>query len=785
MAAGTRLATGWLELLVSTAGAQKSITDEIVPTADRAGAEGGRRMGAGLVAGLAAVAVAGAAAAGIGKIFSVGFDEVKDAAAGTAQLAAGIASTGNAANVSVGDLNSLAASIQGYSGQTDDSITAAQGLLLTFTNIKNVGPDKIFDDATRAAADMAARMGGDAASKATMLGKALNDPVKGVTALTKVGVQFTEQQKEQISAMVTAGDTLGAQKVILGELNTQFGGSAAAFGQTLPGKIEILKRSFEDFSQTAVGAITPIAGPILGLLITGLEKLTPAMAPIASGIADFFGGIGATVGPAFASIGATLGPIFASIGAAIGPIFAQLGPTFAELGSVFSPLIPQFLEFAAAVSPTGIVLQALAPVIPQLVGVLGQLAGIVGGALATVFTTLAPVITQLAGILTGVLSQAFVVLVPIIAQIAEVLGGALGATITALVPVIGLIATTLGTVLGTVIQALVPVIAAVTPIFSSIITAVAPLVGILVPLIAAILELVAPLVQLVGAILGPLIQLFGALLTPIIGLIAPLVGLLVPVLQFVVTVLTFLVAGIVDVISWIVNLITGSGDAGAQLAAIWNQTMGMFSDFFSNTIGMVSDFIGNTVGMFIDFGANVGTAVSNLWSGVTSFFSNGINGIVSFFTGLPGQVLAAIGDLGSTLFTAGQDLINGLLEGAGSLLADIGSFFLNAVPDFIKEPFKLALGIHSPSTVFAGYGGNIVDGLVGGVRAGQSTVDAAMANLVTVPNVGAAAYGGYGVMSGQGGAPITQTTNIYPQETDPVVLGKITGRVIVDQLAGM
>jgi phage-related protein len=459
MAAGTRLATGWLELLVSTAGAQKSITDEIVPTADRAGAEGGRRLGAGLVAGIAAVAVAGAAAAGIGKIFSVGFDEVKDAAAGTAQLAAGIASTGNAANVSVGDLNSLAASIQGYSGQTDDSIVAAEGLLLTFTNIKNVGPDKIFDDATRAAADMAARMGGDAASKATMLGKALNDPVKGVTALTKVGVQFTEQQKDQIAAMVAAGDTLGAQKVILGELNTQFGGSAAAFGQTLPGKIEILKRSFEDFSQTAIGAITPIAGPILGLLIAGFEKITPALAPIADSLAGFFGGIGTTVGPILASIGATLGPVFASIGAAIGPIFAQLGPLFSELGSVFAPLIPQFLELAAAV-----------------------------------FSTLAPVIAQLAGILTGVLSQAFVILVPVIAQIAEVLGGALGTAITALVPVIGLIATTLGTVLGTVIQALVPVIAAVAPIFSSIITAVAPLVGILVPLIAAVLELVAPLV---------------------------------------------------------------------------------------------------------------------------------------------------------------------------------------------------------------------------------------------------------------------------------------------------
>ena len=107
-----------------------------------------------------------------------------DAAKGQAQLEAGIKSTGGAAGVTTQHLQDLAASIQGYSGQTDDSIVKTEQLLLTFTNIKNSGTDKIFDLATKAAADMAAKMGTDASSAAIQLGKALNDPTNGMTVLS-------------------------------------------------------------------------------------------------------------------------------------------------------------------------------------------------------------------------------------------------------------------------------------------------------------------------------------------------------------------------------------------------------------------------------------------------------------------------------------------------------------------------------------------------------------------------------------------------------------------------
>src|SRR4051794_11429046 len=105
---------------------------------------------AGLVAGVTSAGL-GMAGAAIGAGFDIardavvgfaqtGIGEFMDAATGMAQLEAGIKSTGNAANVTVAHMEDLASSIQGMSGQTDDSIVSAEQLLLTFTNIRNHGP---------------------------------------------------------------------------------------------------------------------------------------------------------------------------------------------------------------------------------------------------------------------------------------------------------------------------------------------------------------------------------------------------------------------------------------------------------------------------------------------------------------------------------------------------------------------------------------------------------------------------------------------------------------------
>ena len=241
----------------------------------------------------AILATAGIAiAAGIGAVIKVGIGEAMDASAGMAQLKAGIASTAGIAGVTADHLQELASTIQNYSGITDDSVVATEQLLLTFTNIRNVGPDKIFDDATKAAADMASKIPqylGNPAAAATALGKALNDPLLGITALSKVGVSFTKEQKDQVAALLQTGNVVGAQKIILGELTKEYGGAAKAAGQSLPGQLAIGKRAFEDFSQEIVEDFIPIVLPLVKRLTELLKDIAPHIKDAAKAFSDFLG----------------------------------------------------------------------------------------------------------------------------------------------------------------------------------------------------------------------------------------------------------------------------------------------------------------------------------------------------------------------------------------------------------------------------------------------------------------------------------------------------------------
>lgn len=251
---------------------------------DRLGsAFGGVAKGA---AKLAAVGV-GAGIAGLGAIAKVGFDEIKDAAGGIAQTNAVLTSTKGIAGVTAGEIDKLASSIQDYSGHTDDSIRANANLLLTFTGVRNAAGEgnDIFSRSVRVFEDMKQA---DPSASIKQLGKALNDPIKGISALTKVGVVFTDQQKKTIKSLVDSGRTMDAQKIILAELETEFGGSAKAFGESLPGGIERAKRSFENFAETATTALMPAITGVLG----GASKLATKAAPA---VTKAFKGLGKVI----------------------------------------------------------------------------------------------------------------------------------------------------------------------------------------------------------------------------------------------------------------------------------------------------------------------------------------------------------------------------------------------------------------------------------------------------------------------------------------------------------
>jgi hypothetical protein len=184
-----------------------------------------------------------------------------------AQTTQAIRST-NAAWADTGHLVAYAENIEKLTGIEHESVQEGQNLLLTFTNIQNrVGAgNNVFDQATSILVDMSVAMGTDVKSSAIQLGKALNDPIKGITALTRVGVTFSDQQRKQIENFVESGHVMEAQKVILAELNKEFGGSAAAFGETTAGELAKLKNSFGDVEEELATAFSPAINDALGLL---------------------------------------------------------------------------------------------------------------------------------------------------------------------------------------------------------------------------------------------------------------------------------------------------------------------------------------------------------------------------------------------------------------------------------------------------------------------------------------------------------------------------------------
>jgi len=217
---------------------------------------------------MAALVGGAAALGGLVATLKIGVDEFMQAQKVMAQTGAVLKSTGGAANVTAGRITSMSESLMKLSGVDDEAIQSGQNLLLTFTKIRNEtgAGNKIFDQATLAMTNLSVAMGKDLNSSAILVGKALNDPVKGVGALSRAGVQFTASQKDTIKALVESGDVMGAQKMILRELETQFGGSAKAAGQTLPGQLNILK---ETFRNVAAGLVTTFI-PYLSRAATAL-----------------------------------------------------------------------------------------------------------------------------------------------------------------------------------------------------------------------------------------------------------------------------------------------------------------------------------------------------------------------------------------------------------------------------------------------------------------------------------------------------------------------------------
>lgn len=270
--------------------------------ADKIGAAWGKRLGVAVLAGTAVLA------AGVAKVVqnTIAAEKVQ------AQLAARIRSTGGAAGLAVADLNKMADALQAATTFDDEAIGGAQAVLLTFTKI---GKD-VFPTATEAVLNLSTAFGTDLNSAALQVGKALNDPIKGITALARAGVQFTDDQKALIASLVETGQQAEAQRIILAELETQIGGSARAARDTLGGALQALSNAFDnalegDSGSDGARGLTQAVNDLTDTLNS--EETRKGFAAVVQGLVDItsfgaqtiamLGGVASAVNQSFKAVG--------------------------------------------------------------------------------------------------------------------------------------------------------------------------------------------------------------------------------------------------------------------------------------------------------------------------------------------------------------------------------------------------------------------------------------------------------------------------------------------------
>lgn len=184
-------------------------------------------------------------------------------------------STGNASGFTANQLNNMALRLGEATLASQTGARDAIGALLTFTSITGDS----FERTLKSAQDLSAVLGTDLRSNVRLLARALEDPARGLNLLTRSGVVFTDQERENIQAMHDSGEAAKAQTLILDKLQSKIGGAGEGEAGGLAGAIDTLGERWTTF-KTNIGDTSFIEGTIegisrlLNLINTGVNPST-------------------------------------------------------------------------------------------------------------------------------------------------------------------------------------------------------------------------------------------------------------------------------------------------------------------------------------------------------------------------------------------------------------------------------------------------------------------------------------------------------------------------------
>lgn len=219
-----------------------------------------------------------------------------------AQVEAGLQSTAGQVGYTSQQLQKMASDLQAKTLFGDEVILKdATAQLLTFTNIAGDN----FARTQKVALDLATRLDGDLKSASIQLGKALNDPISNLTALSRAGIQFSADQKEVIKSLTESGRLAEAQTIILDELEKQYGGSAEAAAKAGTGPFKQLQNTLGDLSEEFGRLINEMIAPLIPkiqALVASFTNLSDRQKEVALTVAM----IAASAGPLLLTVSALM-----------------------------------------------------------------------------------------------------------------------------------------------------------------------------------------------------------------------------------------------------------------------------------------------------------------------------------------------------------------------------------------------------------------------------------------------------------------------------------------------
>lgn len=646
------VANAYVSLLPSARGFGKGIQAEIGGDLDRAGREGGKRLGSGIggSALVAAKSFVGPLAAVFAGASIAGF--FKDAVTGASDLSETTSKVGQVFGSAAGDIERFAAGAATALGQTRQQALDANATFGVF------------------------------GKSAGLSGKALTGFTTELTTLATDMASFSNTSPEQ--AIAAIGAALRGESEPIRQYGVLLDDASLRQEALKQGLIETTKQ-----------ALTPqqkvLASQALILKQTALQQ--GDFARTSGGLAN-----------QQRILSAQWANMKANLGAGLLPVVTRAVTFFNSLFSASSPLAPLLERVKAAVAPLAAAFTGAGTGSSALSGALDAVKAAFASIMPTllkfgqqIMAVLGPAIHSIGGIVTGQLLPAFAAFLP------------------AVTPIVRFFLNVFG---GAVVGALKGVVNVV----KGVLTAISGIMNVFAGILKGDWSRAWQGVK----------QIFSGAFTALKGAVQ-----------------VFLNVGVLGIFRKGFALLKSLAQAG------WNG----LKSLFSASMSAIGSLLGRLPGILRG-------AFTSAFGAARSAVSTGISTVLSFFRALPGRIVSALGSLGSALYGVGKNIVQGLVNGVRSMAGALKDALLRLLPGPLAK-FAGALGINSPSTVFAGYGRNIGEGLIVGVQSQQHAVERAIAQLAVTPalprrgvQVGVAAPGA----TSAAGSAITVIQN-YPPAT--------------------